>query len=164
MHGHSLPTHECGGSELISIRAATEHDIPEVLALWSVATTEPSATDDVEGIRALLAVDPASLLLAVEDAGDDATTVGTVIASWDGWRGAMYRLAVLPSHRRHGIASMLVADGERRLLARGARRLHLIVLPHEAAANTFWTAAGYVPQHARLRYVKDLPTEESNRG
>ena len=42
---------------------------------------------------------------------------GTVIASWDGWRGAMYRLAVLPSLRRRGIAAALVDEGERRLQA-----------------------------------------------
>ncbi|MEX1008375.1 MAG: GNAT family N-acetyltransferase [Acidimicrobiia bacterium] len=145
-----------GVPEIVTVRAATVDDIPAVLALWTAATTEPSVTDDEEGVRALLRVDPESLLLAIEGEGegDGEAIVGTVIASWDGWRGAMYRLAVQPSHRRRGIAAMLVEHGERRLHALGARRFHLIVLPDEAAANAFWTAAGYERQDDRLRYVK----------
>lgn len=145
---------------MITIRAADVGDIPAVLALWSAAASEPSATDDEGGIGSLLRVDPESLLLAV----DDDAVVGTVIASWDGWRGAIYRLAVLPSHRRRGIAAMLVQEGEHRLRAKGARRLHLIVLADEAPANAFWTAAGYERQDDRLRYVKTFPRDGSDGG
>lgn len=104
------PAVKSGVPEIITIRAATVEDIPAVLALWAEATAEPSATDDDEGVLALLRVDPESLLLAVEGAieGEGEAIVGTVIASWDGWRGAMYRLAVLPSHRRRRIAAKLV--------------------------------------------------------
>ena len=146
---------------MITVHAATTDDIPDVLALWSEATVEASATDDVDGVVALLDVDPDSLLLAIDD---DGTIVGTVIASFDGWRGAMYRLAVLPTHRRRGIATTLVEDGERRLRAKGARRFHLIVVADEEPARAFWTAAGYEQQDQRLRYVKTFPTGEGNRG
>jgi ribosomal protein S18 acetylase RimI-like enzyme len=148
-------------SEMITVRAATTDDIPAGRALWSIATVEPSATDDVDGVAALLDADPESLLLAVD--GDD-TIVGTVIASWDGWRGAMYRLAVLPSHRRRGIATALVEDGEQRLRAKGARRFHLIVVAGEEPARAFWSAAGYEQQQHRLRFVKTFPPEEAGRG
>jgi ribosomal protein S18 acetylase RimI-like enzyme len=46
--------------------------------------------------------------------------VGTIVAGWDGWRGSLYRLAVLPAARRRGTALRLVADGERRLAEKGA--------------------------------------------
>jgi ribosomal protein S18 acetylase RimI-like enzyme len=136
-----------------TIRAATSADVDGVLALWAAATVEPSVTDDPAGVCTLLSHDPDALLLAV----DDDTIVGSVIASWDGWRGTMYRLAVLPPYRRRGIASALVTEGERRLHARGARRLHLIVLEDERPANAFWTAAGYTPQSGRSRFVKTFP-------
>ena len=145
---------------MITIRAATVGDIPAVLALWAAAATEPSVTDDDDGVRALLRTDPESLLLAIEGDGDREAVVGTVIASWDGWRGAMYRLAVLPSHRRRGIAAMLVSHGERRLHALGARRFHLVVLRDEPPANAFWTTAGYERQDTYLRYVKTFPENE----
>jgi ribosomal protein S18 acetylase RimI-like enzyme len=82
-----------------------------------------------------------------------------VVASWDGWRGAMYRLAVHPACRRRGVASQLVTAAERMLRARGARRIHLIVLADELPANAFWTAAGYAHQPRQRRYVKTLEAD-----
>ena len=76
------------------------------------------------------------------------------MAAWDGWRGNFYRLAVLPEERRQGIASALLEEGERRLLARGARRLTAIVLVAEAGATAFWTDAGYVYQDEAGRFTK----------
>ena len=93
----------------------------------------------------------------MDDDGATSTIVGTLIASWDGWRGAMYRLAVSPAMRRRGIAARLVEEGERRIRAKGARRFHLIVLEDEAPAQAFWTAVGYEHQHERLRFVKTFP-------
>ena len=145
---------------MIAIRAATTEDIPAVLALWSEATVEPSATDDADGVATLLGVDPESLLLAV---ADDGALVGTVVAAWDGWRGTMYRLAVLPALRRQGIARQLVDEGERRLRELGARRFHLIVVAGEAPAQAFWAAAGYEQQQDRLRYVKTFAPREADR-
>ncbi len=146
---------------MITLRSATIADIPEVLVFWADATVEPSATDDTDSVAALLGVDPESLVLAI---AEDGTIAGTVIASWDGWRGAMYRLAVLPSLRRRGIAAALVDEGERRLQALGARRFHLIVLESEAPAQAFWTAVGYERQHDRLRYVKTFAAKEASSG
>src|SRR5438552_3666492 len=107
---------------MVTIRDATHSDIPRVLAFWRDATTVASSTDDPESIAALLEHDPHSLLVAT----DDDAIVGTVIIGFDGWRGAMYRLAVAPAHRRERIATALVDEGKQRLRARGARRLHMI--------------------------------------
>jgi ribosomal protein S18 acetylase RimI-like enzyme len=134
-----------------TISSGGHGDISGVLALWRRATTEPSETDDVLGLEALLAHAPNALILASEEG----TIVGSVIASWDGWRGAMYRLAVLPSRRRRGIASALGTEGERRLLARGVRRVHMIVAADQAAARDFWEFAGYADS-GQARFVKDL--------
>jgi ribosomal protein S18 acetylase RimI-like enzyme len=112
-------------------------------------------------VATLLGVDPESLLLAI---ADDGAVVGTVVAGWDGWRGTMYRLAVLPALRRQGIARQLVEEGERRLQALGARRFHLIVVAGVAPAQAFWAAAGYEQQQDRLRYVKTFAPQEAERG
>jgi len=134
---------------MVTIRTATDADIDAVLGFWAVATTVASTTDDVAGVRQLLAHDPDSLTLAFD--GD--TLVGTVIVGWDGWRATMYRLAVREDHRRAGIALQLVRAGEQRLRRLGARRLHVIVEPTEPTARAFWEAAGYASLE-QLRMVK----------
>jgi len=135
---------------MVTMRPATDADIDAVLGLWAIATTVASTTDDVDGVRALLAHDPGALIAAF---ADDGRIVGTVIAGWDGWRATMYRLAVLPEFRRAGIATQLVDAAERQLRARGARRSHLIVESEQPAARAFWRSAGY-RETDQLRLVK----------
>jgi ribosomal protein S18 acetylase RimI-like enzyme len=120
-----------------------------VLAVWALANTLPSVTDDIESLRRLLAFDASAVLVA--DAGDD--VVGSLILGWNGWRGSFYRLAVAPGHRRLGLATALVREGEHRLRGRGALRLDAIVAADEAAAMNFWRAAGYQRQNERSRFV-----------
>jgi ribosomal protein S18 acetylase RimI-like enzyme len=87
-------------------------------------------------------------------ADDGGHIVGSVIAAWDGWRGELYRLAVSPSHRRAGLATKLVREGERRLLEQGARRISVLVLERAELAKAFWRSAGYRPDDAIRRAVR----------
>ena len=132
------------------IRCATTDDVARVLAVWCEAGAVPSATDDEASIAALLAFDPGALLVAEVD-GD---VVGTLIAAWDGWRGDMYRLAVVPDHRRNGVAAALAAAGEARLRALGCRRITALVVGEHDHAVGFWTSAGYTRQAGQHRYVR----------
>jgi ribosomal protein S18 acetylase RimI-like enzyme len=132
------------------IRNATEDDIPSVLDLWSAAGSLPSVTDSPNGLVRLLAADPQALLIAELEG----VVTGSLIATWDGWRGSFYRLAVSPEHRRQGLATMLLREGERRLHERGAVRLTAIVADDEAGAMDFWRTAGYERQQRRARFVR----------
>jgi ribosomal protein S18 acetylase RimI-like enzyme len=66
-------------------------------------------------VRRLIANEAAALLVA--DLGGE--IIGPICATWDGWRGNLYRLAVHPNHRRRGIALQLVARAEQRIAAQG---------------------------------------------
>jgi ribosomal protein S18 acetylase RimI-like enzyme len=132
-----------------TIRSAGEADIDAVLDLWGVAGSVPSISDSPEGLARLLATDSRALMVAERDG----ILVGSLIAAWDGWRGSFYRLAVVPEHRRRGLATMLLREGERRLRERGAVRLTAIVADDEAGAMGFWRAAGYGHQQHRARFV-----------
>jgi ribosomal protein S18 acetylase RimI-like enzyme len=137
---------------MITLRAGTIDDIAEVLTFWLDATAEPSTTDDAAGLEGLLARSPGALIVA-ED-GD--AMVGTIVAGWDGWRGTLYRLAVTPSRRRRGIATMLVAEAERYLRANGARRMHLIASRAGGdTAEAFWVSADYEATD-QVRFVKTV--------
>ncbi len=135
-----------------AIRTGVGSDLPSVLALWTAAGAQPTATDDEEGLCTLLARDPEALLVAERDS----VLVGTLIAAWDGWRGSFYRLAVHPDARRRGHGTALVRAGERRLIKRGARRLTAIVAEDERAAAGLWEAVGYERQAQRARFVRNL--------
>ena len=137
---------------MITLRTGTRGDIDAVLAFWLEATAEPSTTDDARGLEGLLDRSPGALILAVD--GD--AIVGTIVAGWDGWRGALYRLAVLPSHRRRGIATTLVAEAEQSLRDQGARRMHLIASRAGGeTAESFWISARYEPTD-QVRFVKSF--------
>ena len=135
------------------IRAATVADVDAVLGVWAEARSVAARTpDDPEAVKQLLERDPGALLVA-EAAGQ---VVGVLIAGWDGWRGNVYRLAVLPSHRRQGIARDLVDAGHERLRAQGAHRVTALVGGEEGAAHRLWRALGYQRDEFVHRFVRNL--------
>jgi len=133
----------------IDIRPAGREDIPAVLSLWLDAA-QPTSTDDVEGVGALMERDPGALLVA-ESSG---RIVGTVIAGWDGWRGSVYRIAVAPDYRRDGLGRRLLDAAEERLRRLGARRMHAIVVGTDAVAVGFWEGSDWELQSSQLRFAR----------
>ena len=131
------------------LRPAIATDVPAVLTLWR-GVAAPTSTDNEAAVSALLFRDPGGLIVA--DAGG--RIVGSVIAGWDGWRGSVYRLAVAPSHRRHGLGVRLLRAAEDRLSALGAQRMHAIVIGTDPQAVGFWDATDWEGQPGQLRYTK----------
>ena len=137
----------------VSIRPAVAADTEAVRSLWLEARNTPAAVPDTpEALEGLIAHTPDALLVA-ELEGE---VVGTVIAAWDGWRGNVYRLAVRRDRRRLGIGLMLVAAGEERLRAKGARRVTALVAEAEVGAAALWGAAGYEYDRDMMRFVRNL--------
>jgi ribosomal protein S18 acetylase RimI-like enzyme len=136
-----------------TIRSAGAQDIAGVLDLWAAAGSVPTVGDDSpDGLARLLATDAQALLVAEIES----VLAGSLIAAWDGWRGSFYRLAVSPEHRRKGLATKLLEEGERRLRERGAIRLTAIAADEEDGAMAFWRVAGYERQEHRARFVRNL--------
>ncbi len=136
------PTH-------VELRSATADDIPGVLALWQQAA-EPTSTDSSAALAGLLRRDPGALIVGEADG----RIVGSVIAGWDGWRGSIYRLAVAPDHRRHGLGQLLLRAAEDHLRGLGARRTHAIVVGANVTAVAFWRASDWEIQAGQLRFAK----------
>jgi ribosomal protein S18 acetylase RimI-like enzyme len=135
------------------IRSGTAADIAAGLAVWAEARSAAARTpDDPWALEQLLERDPGALLVA-ESEGE---VVGVLIAGWDGWRGNVYRLAVLPSHRRQGIGRRLVEAGHDRLRAQGARRVTALVGGEEGAAHGLWRAVGYQRDEFVHRFVRNF--------
>lgn len=135
---------------MTSIRAAEQHEAGALLDLWRHADAVPSVTDDAESVSRMIGAG-AVLVATHED-----EIVGSVIATFDGWRGAVYRLAVHPAHRRRGVAKALAAAAEDRLRSLGAKRVAANVVADREAAVAAWVSAGYSRDDHTVRYTKNL--------
>lgn len=135
----------------VVIRPCRPDEGPALLDLWHHADASPSPTDTPEQVDQVIQDPAASVLVAV----DDDLLVGSIIGGWDGWRGNLYRLAVLPSYRRRGIARALVAAAEERLAARGALRVSALVEHDHPWAVGFWDSL-YEPDPRMIRYVRKV--------
>lgn len=148
--GVSRPPH--GEPQRHVLRSAGSRDIAVVLSLWALGGGPSSVSDTPEALAHLLTRDPGALLVA-ESGG---AVVGSLITAWDGWRGSFYKLVVHPEHRRQGIATELLREGESRQRARGAIRLTAIVVQDDLAATRFWEAAGYQRRPEQARFIQNV--------
>lgn len=142
--------------ESLVIRPAESDEAGALLDLWRAAGAHPTVTDTLAAVRRLIDEHPGVLLVAELEG----RLAGTIIAGSDGWRGSLYRLAVIPEMRRRGIGRALVAEAVRGLNARGIERVSAVVVEADRDAIAFWsslTDLGVVPDPLpKVRYVATL--------
>ena len=135
------------------IRECLQEEVPSILDLWREAGATVSATDSASALLQAVAESPAFVIVAEVD-GD---LIGSVIGTFDGWRGNIYRLAVHPSYQRQGIARALVVEVEKRLTHQGVERITALVEKNHPWTTGFWDAVGYERDARMVRYVRNLP-------
>ena len=135
-----------------SIRDCRLEDVEAVLLLWRHADATPGVTDTAEDLQRVISGSPAQVLVAEVEG----RLVGSIIGTFDGWRGNIYRLAVHPAHRRRGIARALVAEVEGRLVREGAKRITALVEKDHSWAVHFWEAVEYGVDTRITRHVRNL--------
>jgi ribosomal protein S18 acetylase RimI-like enzyme len=124
----------------VDIRPFHESDEADVIALWEIVFGYPSPHND-----------PATVIghkLAVQRelffvARLDGRLIGTVMGGYDGHRGWVYSLAVVPEMRRRGIGTALMRHVERELAGRGCPKVNLQLLASNAATVAFYEKLGY---------------------
>lgn len=140
-------------AEGIRIRVCREDEGQTVLDLWrQVGDVVASPTDSLEEVRVAIN-HSAALFLVAEFEGQ---VVGTIIGTFDGWRGEVYRLAVAPVVRRRGVARRLVDAAEKWMGEQGCHRITALVEKDHPWATGFWTAAGYELHESMSRYFRDI--------
>ena len=125
----------------MQLRSFTWGDLEAVLDLWKAAGPgiHLGRSDSPEEIRKKLSHDP-DLFLVAEDQG---RIIGAVMGGYDGRRGLVYHLAVLPQERHRGLGSMLMAELEQRLRAKGCVKYYLLVTPDNPQVLEFYRRLGW---------------------
>jgi uncharacterized protein len=120
------------------IRSARVSDAARLAELWRAAGLRfhPELTE-----RELTSALRPDLVLVEEDAADEIT--GTVFGTFDGVRGWVRHLATRPDRRGRGIATALLAELERRLIAARCPKVNLLIEPDNAAVAGFYARLGY---------------------
>ena len=136
----------------VSVRDCRQEEVESVLELWRQAEATPSVTDNADDLRRAVADGPANVLVAEVEG----QIVGSIIGTFDGWRGNIYRMAVHPNYRRRGFARALVAEVEKRLARQGAKRITALVERDHPWATGFWQAVGYGLDNRMIRHVRSL--------
>jgi len=123
----------------ITIRPFAPDDEDAVVALWGSAGLTRPWNDPHRDIARKLRVRPEWLLVAVAGA----EIVGSVMVGYDGHRGSVNYLAVLPAHRRAGVGRALMAAAERVLREAGCPKLNLQIRGTNRVAVGFYESLGY---------------------
>lgn len=103
-------------------------------------------------IRIKLARDP-ELFLVVER---DGKIVGSVMGAWDGRRGWLYHLGVLPGYQREGVARRLVAEVERKMKRKGVLKVNALVCRWNRKSLAFFKEMGYLADRRTIHHGKIL--------
>jgi len=125
----------------VTIRDLRADDYDELAALWREAGLpyKSKGRDTRERIAREIA-GPCSIFLAAEE---DSHLVGAILGTHDGRKGWINRVAVLPTHRRRGIARALVVAVEERLDALGIEIFVCLIEDWNRESLAFFEALGY---------------------
>ena len=122
------------------IRPATGADRSGVVALWETVFPDDSPHNAPSKVfAAKLAVKDEMLLVAVvEDA-----VVGTTMAGYDGFRGWLHKVAVLPQYQRRGVATALVRRAVVALRSTGCTKVNLQIRATNSVVRRFYESLGF---------------------
>jgi len=123
----------------LKVRGFAIGDYPEVRRLWVDSGLGFRLGDELQDVRRKLTRD-SKLFLVAEDGGK---IVGTVMGAWDGRRGWIYHLGVLPGHHRKGVATSLVRELEERMRGMGIPKVNALIYPENSVSVRFFARAGY---------------------
>ncbi len=119
-------------------RSPVADDHPGLCRLWANCAGL-GGTLSAAGFASFVAVSGAYSCIALD--GDQ--PVGSLLASFDGVRGAFSRLAVDPAWRGRGVARALFDRCSRALFAAGAEHLYFLIYGDNETGKRFWRAAGF---------------------
>ncbi|MBJ3815128.1 GNAT family acetyltransferase [Shimwellia pseudoproteus] len=123
----------------MEIRVFRQADFDEVITLWERCELLRPWNDPEMDIERKMQYG-ADLFLVAEVGGE---VIGTVMGGYDGHRGSAYYLGVHPDYRGRGIANALLNRLEKKLIARGCPKLHIMVREENDLVIGLYEKIGY---------------------
>lgn len=134
-----IPSSPKVGQEM-TIRPATGADRSGVVALWdTVFPDDPPHNAPSKVFAAKLPVNDDMLLVAV----DEEAVIGTTMAGYDGHRGWLHKVAVLPQYQRRGVATALVRRAIVALRDAGCTKVNLQIRATNSVVRRFYETLGF---------------------
>jgi ribosomal protein S18 acetylase RimI-like enzyme len=143
--------------EDVEIREFRPADYDAVMSLWQVSglPLKPDGRDSRDKILKEITQETATFLVAE----DDGRLIGTVLATHDGRKGWINRLAVLPEFRHRGIARLLLKEAEDSLYRRGLEIITCLIEDDNPGSMAFFQKAGYI-KHEDIIYFSKRKNKE----
>lgn len=137
-------------------RRLTIDDYPELIKLWKRAGLpyKPRGRDSRAHIAKEMCANPDFFIGAF----DRGLLAGSIVASQDGRKGWLNRVAVDPDYRRQGLARKLTQAGERALRRHGIRIFGLLIHSYNKASLALAQTLGY-RQHPDILYLTKRDSE-----
>src|SRR5262245_40730200 len=123
----------------MKIREYNEADENSVIALWRECEMLVPWNDPRKDIARKLQVGRELFLVGVLDD----RIIASVMGGYDGHRGWIYYLAVLPDFHLLGYGRAIMSEVETRLAARGCPKINLQVRAHNRKVIAFYESLGY---------------------
>ena len=121
------------------IRPFNSGDEQSVVALWAQCELLRPWNDPHRDIARKLRINPELFLVGVLDG----QIVASVMAGYEGHRGWLNYLAVVPEYRRRGFAARIVAEAERLLRQAGCPKVNLQIRSANRAVVEVYRRLGY---------------------
>lgn len=128
------------------IRAFVEADRAEVVSLWQqLFADDPPWNEPNQVIDTKLSVQPELFLVCEQEQ----SVVGTVLAGFDGVRGWLHHIAVLPRAQGQGVSRKLIEHAEQLLKQMGCVKVNLQVRSANQTAAEKYMHMGFVEEDRR---------------
>ncbi|MEU4361842.1 GNAT family acetyltransferase [Promicromonospora sp. NPDC023987] len=124
----------------------TDADVEQVVELWKTCELTRPWNDPYVDIAEARAGDDSTVLVA----RTGGRVAATAMAGYDGHRGWLYYVAVAPELRRSGLGRAAVVAAEAWLVARGARKIQLMVRTANTDVLGFYGRMGYADQECTV--------------
>jgi ribosomal protein S18 acetylase RimI-like enzyme len=122
-----------------SIRIYRDSDRDEVIELWHRCDLYRTWNDPVRDIEGKMSVQPELFFVGTVDE----KIVATVMAGFDGHRGWIYYLGVLPEYQRMGFGKKIMRKAEEELKKLGCWKINVQVRTSNREAPEFYKKIGY---------------------